>query len=286
MTTTTLWALIHESIHGHFHSNKRVNTVAGRILCTFYGAPYRILRFWHLAHHGLNRTAVDRSEVYDPATQSRRRAAVIYYPYLLGGLYVLEALSTLFAFVPTPLLRRGIRRHYALLEGDGMYRAALRQLLEPARLREIRVDSLCIISVLALAVYSYGASWPLFAAALFGRALIISVFDNAFHYETSLTERRYAHNLRLPMTVSRLILHANFHGEHHRRPGLPWIMLPRSHASGAARYAGDYVVMALRQLRGPIALPELSANIRERSAEAPGIGRHAGVCSIQALQRI
>ncbi len=73
------WALIHEGLHGNL---PRWQTVA---LCALFGSPMGALQRYHIRHHMNNRI----SERIEDAP------AWLYYPQLLGGLYVLEVLLCL-----------------------------------------------------------------------------------------------------------------------------------------------------------------------------------------------
>lgn len=73
------WALIHEGLHGNL---PRWQTAA---LCTLFGSSMGALQRYHTRHHMNNRI----SERIDALP------AWLYYPQLLGGLYVLEVLLCL-----------------------------------------------------------------------------------------------------------------------------------------------------------------------------------------------
>ena len=82
--TNPAWAVLHETFHGTLHPHPRFNRAIGRVLAVSHGAPYHGLQFGHLTHHRHNRSILDRTEVYDPARQSRWVFAAGYYLALLG----------------------------------------------------------------------------------------------------------------------------------------------------------------------------------------------------------
>lgn len=254
------WALIHEAVHGHLLPDRRANAIAGRLLAILFLAPFATLRFGHLSHHSLNARATERPELYDPATTSWRRAALLYYPRLLGGLHLVEVASGPLSFLPRRLLRPIVRRLFyeGSTEAMGMAERAERRLLDPATLRSIRLDALAILALLVLAFALYGAAWPVVAAALFGRALLVSLVDNAPHYGGPLADPGQGYDMRASPPLGLLVLHTNLHGTHHRHPGLPWTALPAAFAAEGGRYDGNYLLRPWRQLLGPIPLDRLA----------------------------
>ncbi|MGC9163836.1 MAG: fatty acid desaturase, partial [Thiomonas sp.] len=213
LATTSYWALLHEGIHAVLHPNRRVNDTLSRLLAIGFPAPFGVLRFGHLKHHRFNRTAIDRSEVYDDARCSRWRAALTYYPQLLIGLYAGEVAALLLVWLPPALLLRLAVRLPAQPGLPPLAQSIQRQLLQPRMLGELRRDSAAALALIGLGIWLYGPHIDLLLLTLLGRGLLISFTDNAYHYATPLHapggDVRYARNLRLPRLASALILHFN-----------------------------------------------------------------------------
>jgi fatty acid desaturase len=258
LATTSFWALLHEGIHAVLHPDRRVNDAVSRLLAITFPAPFAVLRFGHLKHHQFNRTAIDRSEVYDDAKTSRWRAALRYYPQLLIGLYAGEVASLLLVWLPRALLLRLARRLPTEPGLPSLAQSIERQLLQPQTLRAMRRDSAAALALIAFSLWLYGPRAWMLLLALLGRGLLISLTDNAYHYGTALhapgDDVRAARNLRLPRLASVLILHFNLHAVHHRNPALPWSALPAAAQPGEVAAAPPYFAALLVQLRGPIAL--------------------------------
>lgn len=253
--STTLWALIHEAIHGLFSTNSSRSRLWGRALAIVHGCPLRMLRHGHLHHHRNSRGPADRSEVYDPQEQSRWTAAMAHFLRIGGGLYVAELLFNLVIMLPHRRLESMLQAAHPGADHAADLQRARQDLFGAEQLRELRLDAALVLVLYATALWLWGGLWWCVVLLLVWRALAISLVDNAFHYATPLDDKFYALNLRLPLALSRFILHFNLHRAHHRDVRAPWTALP----SLAELEADDpaFATAILRQWRGPIALPTL-----------------------------
>lgn len=254
LLTNSFWSLIHEAIHDLFHSHRGVNVCGGRILAIFFGSPFRILRLSHLLHHKLNRLPVEGTEYFDRNACTKAQAAPGYFFQILVGLYLVEVLSPIYFFLPRRCLG-WLKDRY--LRPGSVSAILMQNWLGAESLREIRLDGLFTISWLSVSFILYGKDWPVLLAALLARGFLISFLDNAYHYETPVSDIFYAKNLRLPQPLSTLLLNFNLHGIHHINPAISWIHLPRAFDVQGGKFHGDYFAAAWRQLRGPVALQEL-----------------------------
>ena len=248
------WSLIHEAIHDLFHPIARINGFVGRLLAIFFGAPFRVLRLSHLLHHKLNRSPIEGTELYDPDKSSRLRASPGYYFYIFGGLYLFEAVSLLPFLLPRRLLRWIETRFF---DQGGLSQSLVKSLMNDESIREIRQDGIAILFLFGLSALCYGEQWGLLAISLVTRAFLISFLDNVYHYRTPVNDLLHADNLRLPATLSKILLYFNLHGIHHRNPAIPWHRLPEVFRREAGPFQGNFLTAALRQLEGPVALPDL-----------------------------
>lgn len=254
LLSPTLWALIHEAIHGLLQPQRRWNQIGGRVLAIAFGAPLRAVRFAHLRHHRYNRTPWGSEEIYDPAQQSRWFAYLAHYVRITFGLYLAE-LAVLFAcWVPRSLLLPPLRKACPNLpDGSaGMATMLERDLLSEQGIREMRIDSLGVLALYGASFVLYGSQAWLVAGFLAIRAFLASQFDHAPHHGTPVEQRDHALNLTAPRWLHRLLLNFPLHRTHHQNPNLPWTALP-----AASRFeSGDisFVRGVLRQWRGPIAI--------------------------------
>ncbi len=243
------WALIHEAIHGVLFPSRGVNRLVGRTQAILFGAAFDLLRWGHLLHHALNRTQRERSEVYVAGKDGLPWFTLSYYFRLTGGLYWFEVLGALIFLLPRPAIRWAASR----LGGEhNVVDPLTDKLLVPATLRAVRIDGGLVLALYGLAFSLYGEHAWMLVLALMGRAFLISVVDNAFHYGTPLNDTKYARNLSLPAWASALLLNFNLHGAHHLKPGLAWWELPGYHRHSRAGFQGNWIGALLHQFRGPI----------------------------------
>jgi fatty acid desaturase len=257
------WAFIHEALHGVMFRSKTGNRFAGRIHAILFGSPFDLLRWGHLLHHAHSRTPRERSEVYTPGRDRQVLFACGYYFRLLGGLYLMEVLGGLLFLLPRRLVEILATR---LACPRNIVQELFERLLEARALTALRLDALAIGALHVGAFVLYGEQAWMLALALYGRALLISMMDNVFHYATPLDDTRYARDLALPAWASGLILHFNLHGLHHRKAGLAWHELAATHRRAGGRYQGDFFSAWLSQLRGPI--PETRLAMAKQGAFA------------------
>jgi fatty acid desaturase len=248
MASTPLqWGLMHESIHGNLFSDVATNRRAGRLLGWFLCLSWDVMRFGHLLHHSNNRHEFDRPESIPPGG-SRARAVVPYFAKLLGGHALISASSSVGLALPPRIFRQLIPKV------EPMRAAALRAFTNRERQARIRTDVGAIAVLLVIGSVCWGVQRPLFAAAIAARFLMLSLLDNAPHYETALDSGTYARNTSLPRWASCLVTGHNFHGIHHGATGLKWQELSSTFAQKGAQYNGSWTAMVLRQFRGPVAL--------------------------------
>ncbi|MEZ5829605.1 MAG: fatty acid desaturase [Dongiaceae bacterium] len=260
LLTNLFWALNHEAIHGEFHQNQRCNLLAGRLMAILLTTSFHVLRFGHLMHHRFNRNPVDRPDAYDPAVTSHAKARVSFLGNLVFGLYVSELAAPIVCLLPRSLIMRAIDRIY---RGDdpaltAIRRAAHRQFLDPGKLRTIRTDVILAWALLALSAAAFGRHWPMLAAFVVSRGVLISVFDNVYHFGTPIDQPDYVCNLWLPAPLRLLILNMNLHRVHHDRPALPWWTLSAQFKAINDRHDASLFSAAMAQFTGPVPVTALS----------------------------
>lgn len=254
LMTTPFWSLVHDAIHGTLFADRARNDRWGRVLATLYGAPFALLKAGHLLHHRYSRTRRERSEIYDPERTAWARVAPGYYLRLFGGLYLLEVASVLLAALPARTLARLARR---IDSPDTLGGLVLERVAGTRMIRQFRLDAAAVVLVHVAAFVVYWAHFWMLALAIVGRALVVSLADNSYHYGTKLDAPLEAMNLRLARPLERFALNFNLHEVHHRHPGLPWFELRDAFIAEEARYHLGWFAAVGRQLRGPVKLQRL-----------------------------
>jgi fatty acid desaturase len=249
------YGLMHETIHGHLFGNERADRAIGRVLGILLGLPWETTRFGHLAHHGLNRHSWDRPEALRPG-EIRATAAVVYYFKLIIGHAISYALMPLPALLPVSTTKHVLRLMSSGPEAEPLRSAALRTFSNMKRRNAVRLDILAIIALFALAAWAWGAAWPVFAACVAARWSVLSLLDNAPHYDMPLDSGLDARNTAMPAIGRVLVMNGNYHGAHHRAPQLCWHELPRAFAQSGAASEGSWFGAVVRQFRGPLHLED------------------------------
>lgn len=244
--TLVHWALIHEAIHKHLHSDPTANEYAGRLLSISMGAAFSVLRFGHLMHHRLNRS-LNSEYVTAPTPKARLR----YYWNLFAGVYAMEVATTLLlAILPNRLTRQLAHSYFFPGHADAA-EAGNRFFFLRDNITNLRIDAVGIIMLYGTAFSMAGTHWPVVLAVLAVRAFAISFTDNLYHYATPADNSRAGKALSLPPGIARALLNSNYHEAHHQNPAIPWHRLP----NGSHRCDGSYLAHALMQLQGPLVTP-------------------------------
>ena len=251
LMTTPFWSLVHEAIHGTLLADRARGDRCGRAMAVAYGAPFILLKTGHLLHHRFSRTPRERVEIYDPARTTWAKVAPVYYLRLVIGLYLLEVASIGLALLPAAALRRLAVRAES---PDTVAGLLLERIAADRNRGQFRVDAALIVLLYAGAFVAYGAHAWMLALAIVGRALVVSISDNAYHYGTKLDAPLEAMNLRLARPLERFALSFNLHDVHHRHPGLRWHELRGQFLAEGSPYHLGWFTAAARQFNGPIKL--------------------------------
>jgi fatty acid desaturase len=272
----TVLSLTHEAVHRIFHPSERVNRLAGRVLAVVFGASFDVYRTVHLMHHKFNRTERERVEVYGWRGRTGWRARAAFYFDLLGGTYFSQIVGlALLPFLPGDAWRAHLRKRPD--DPNSYVRRALGAMAAPKTLAAIRQDAIALAIVHGSAFGLYGRAWPMLLGAMAARALFVSMLNYVYHYGSPLDDVLHGYNLRLPMPLSRVLLHFNLHGVHHADPSLPWMALPAAFRQSARGFDAPLGAAALRQLRGPVHAHEIHARhgaaLTPKRSSSSSIGR-------------
>jgi len=254
LATNSFWALHHEAIHGNFHPARRINHRAGRTMAVMLGSSYRVLRFAHLMHHRHNRYRLDRPDIYEADESPYVVAKFRFLSELMFFLYASEVAVPLLCLLPKKVVRRIVDRVYRHPDPtvQSVKSIAGQVFLQARSLREIRIDALLSIGLIALSAICFGPYWPMLVAFLLARGVLISMLDNVYHFGTPIDDASFAMNLRLPSFLRVSILNMNMHRVHHHNPDLPWWQLPDRFRQLSESYDAGFIATAFRQFAGPV----------------------------------
>lgn len=260
--TIMCWLLIHEAIHHKLLRNRTSNDLIGRVHAILFGCPFYILKIGHLTHHRYNRSELDTTELVPADTKHFARWWLAYYGRILGLLYLSEVISPL-AFYFWKNFKRLV---IAWTHSKAI--AAIFDLFTRRMVQAIQMDAVLCVGFLAAQVYFNWHALTPFILLFFWRALIVSYYDNAYHYGTDPHDNQAANNLAVPGAVRRLILNHNMHRVHHRHPSASWAKLPELFMTDKDRYDGVLVSTGMQQIKGPTRRPSVPGLVEsQRPAE-------------------
>lgn len=245
---STLWSLIHEGVHKNLFSNKKANEYTSRLLSVLFGADFNVLRFGHLMHHQYNRDW--ESEIYPQEKGSRWGASLNHYFKMLGGLYLTEVITSYAIAVMPHALSQKILPY--IFDNPKHVQAAQRKLLKPKNILQTRHNMVGVTVLYTSAFLAYGASFLWLVFFIAGRALIISLMDNAYHYGTAEDNSEPGKELAAPLWMQAVLLNFNHHETHHLYAYLPWTMLREKHHERRALYSQGLGDALAEQFKGPI----------------------------------
>ncbi|HEY0783450.1 MAG TPA: fatty acid desaturase [Thermoanaerobaculia bacterium] len=235
------YALLHEAVHENLSSRPWLNRALGTLAGCLFPVPFSLIRVTHQGHHLRNRTDHEMFDLYYP-TDNRLLKWGQWYSILCGLFWPLVPLGAiLFALCPAVLRTRVFAQA----------KSAGRLLGDVGRreVRAIRGELLAIVGFFALLVWVCGGR--------FGHLLVLYACF-AFNWSTrqyvghAFSKRDVvegAWNLRCSRLTSWLLLHGEYDLNHHRRPDVSWLYLPRLSPPDEER--PSYLRQYFRQWLGP-----------------------------------
>lgn len=238
----TNYALLHEATHRNLHPSPRINRALGFVAGALFPIPFSLIETTHQNHHTNNRTDSEMFDLYYP-TDSRVRKYVQWYSILIGLFWPMMVVAGLVYAFGSARLRarvvRGTRAAGGYVVGE----------IDDGSVRAIRVEAVAIIALFAAAFVVLDLRWQAVAVAYACFSVNWSTRQYIAH---AFAPRRVidgAWNLRHLPWMSWLLLHGDHELNHHRRPDVPWIHLPRLTRPGDPQI--HYLRQYWRQWRGP-----------------------------------
>jgi len=244
----TMFSLLHESVHGIAHEDRRFNEALGSFAAAFFPTSLSLQRVFHLAHHARNRTQFEQFDYLRPGDNPFLKRAQ-WYSILTGLYWLFVPLGGIAYFFAPSLFTRLASSDSATQTGASSMFAGI---VHAPRLR-IRLELLFTLTVqIALFVLLdlNATGWLLCYAAF---ALNWSSLQYADHAFSKLDVRDGAWNLRVNYVTRLLFLNYHHHLAHHRNPQVPWIHLDRF--IDAADERPSFWSIYRKMWRGPRPLP-------------------------------
>jgi len=235
------YAMLHEAEHNLLHPNPILNQTMGALLALFFPAPFHLIRQGHIGHHIRNRSDDEAFDLYfDDENQFWKYVQL--YGTLTGMFWVLIFVTNFVVlFKPTiitPRYTRFNRPTEAFLES-----------LNPKYRSLIQLEALAAILLHASMIYFWKIPLLNYAAVMFGFGFIWSAMQYAHHYGTVRDVQKGAMNLKTFRLLDLIWLNHNWHLNHHMRPTVSWVYLPR--LSDAQEARESLLAAYLREWHGP-----------------------------------
>lgn len=218
----TMFSLLHESVHGIAHANRRANEVLGIFAAAFFPTSLSLQRVFHLAHHARNRTADEQFD-YIRSTDRPWLKRAQWYAILTGIYWIFVPLGGIAYLVWPGVFSRTRTASTASQTGASSMFAHL----DEAPRTRIRLELLFTIAIqIALFVLLdlTPAGWLVCYAAFAIHWSSLQYTDHAF---SKLDVRDGAWNLRVNRVTRAFFLNYHHHLAHHRHPQVPWLHLGR-----------------------------------------------------------
>ena len=248
----TIFALMHEAVHGNFSRIGWINALGARLCAGFFPTSFTMQKAFHLTHHRNNRSDVERFDYVGPDDDVILKSAQWYT--ILTGLYwasVPALLIVLSLFAEVAPIRRLLERNEALSRQTSAS-AFLGAALELPIWR-VRLDAVTTLLVQLALIRAMGVTLAGWTRCYVAFGLMWSSLQYADHAFSRLDREEGAWNLRVSGFTRALFLNYHYHRVHHRDPSVAWFALPRG--VRATDESASFLNMLLLMWSGPRLLP-------------------------------
>lgn len=241
----TLFSLLHESVHRHFHRNTTVNEAFGIVCAAFFPTSLLFQRVVHFGHHRRNRTEWELFDHYQPGVP-RYKTLFRLYCLLTGFFWLSAPLGCAIYLLTGPFFRSRIFQQ-VICRWYGFEPMVADLAAVPGwRMRLEIMFTIVFQTALVFALDLSLLGWLLCYVAFALNWCSLQYTDHAW---TARDIIHGASNLRVNRVVQWIFLNYHHHLAHHQHPEVPWIHLPRFVDFDRPRpsFLGTY----LRLWRGP-----------------------------------
>ncbi len=219
----TLFSLLHEAVHRHFHANATVNEAFGILCAAFFPTGLMFQRVVHLGHHRRNRTDWELFDHYQPGVP-RYKTLFRLYCLLTGFFWLSAPLGGALYLLLGPLFRSHVFMH-GICRWYGFEPMVVDLARVPGwRMRAEIVFTVTFQALLVIALDLTLLGWGLCYVAFALNWCSLQYTDHAW---TRRDIVEGASNLRVNRIVQWIFLNYHHHLAHHRHPEVPWVHLPK-----------------------------------------------------------
>ena len=272
----TIFSLLHESVHGKFHSSNAVNDVFGCVSAAFFPTGFTFQRICHFGHHRRNRTDAEMFDYYYPGDSRLLKCYRLYS--LLTGFYWLAIPigCLLYLLFPALATSAAVRERVVRPTGLGPMLADLKT----APTARTRMEITFTIAFQVLLVCSLKLSLLSWLCCYAAFALNWCSLQYTDHAWTVRDVKNGASNLKVNKAVQYIFLNYHHHLAHHQNPQVSWIRLHKFVDFTAAR--PGFLKTYLSLWRGPRMTMEpppraIDADLQRQVSPGPrtipGLGR-------------
>jgi len=222
-SNNTLFSLLHESVHGVFHDDKKINYMAGVLCAAMFPTGYAIQRVSHIGHHKRNRTDLELYDYYLPGQSKWLKTYWLYC--LLTGFYwaIIPVGCLIFLVFPWAFASRAFQRGPARWWGFELF---VRDIAEQGKLR-VWSELLFVASFQTALWFLLELNWAGWLICYWSFGLVWSATQYVIHAWTVRSVRDGAWNLSVNPIVRAIFLNYHLHLAHHRNPNVPWLYAPQ-----------------------------------------------------------
>jgi fatty acid desaturase len=219
----TLFALLHEAVHGTASPDPRRNEFLGQLTSVILPTSFTMQRVAHLGHHRRNRTDEELYDYYLPHQKRWLRNLWLYGGNLMGAYWCGIPLLGLFYLVaPWAWCSR------LFVDKISPYLAFGPYVKEMARLpiRQVWPEVARAFAYQAALFFLLDQSLGGWALCHWFFALYWSAMQYVDHAWSARDVIEGAWNLKVPAPIRWIALNYHYHLAHHRHPDVPWVELP------------------------------------------------------------
>lgn len=252
-SNNTLFALMHEAVHGNFDPSPTRNDLAGTLCAAFFPTAFTLQRSAHLTHHRNNRSDLERFDYID-CNEAIPLKTAQWFSILTGFYWIgIPAFLLFYVLFAEAVSWQKLERRWA---GFSKQTSAAEFLGSLRRLPVWRVRAEFAVSAaiqvgLAVSLNLTFTGWAFCYGAF---ALAWSSLQYADHAFSRLDRIEGAWNLKVGDFTKRMFLNYHYHLEHHRDVQCHWQDLPgriKPQADGPRRLLSVLLLM----WKGPRLLP-------------------------------